>query len=100
MHLKDFNLHGSGVVLSPLKTYAYIMTSPFTIEVFELLRQTEKAVQVSLVSRPTLYRGQDAFWLPKAAFKKFEHLGEHIEFKKWFLDSMDRQTKINLNLVF
>jgi hypothetical protein len=100
MRLKDFNIYGSGVVLSPLKTYVYIMTSPFTIEVFELIRQSEKAVQVSLVTRPILYQGDAAFWLPKSAFKKFEHLGEHLVFKQWFVKQMDRRTKQNLNLVF
>jgi hypothetical protein len=100
MRLKDFNLHGSGVVLSPLKQYIYVMTSGHTIEVLELLKQTEKGIQVSLTSRPVLYRGNETFWMPKSAFKKFNHLGEHLELKQWYIKSMDKQTKINLNLVF
>jgi hypothetical protein len=100
MRLRDFNLYGSGLVLSPIKEYIYVMTSPVTIEVLELLRQTEKGIQVSLVSRPMLYRGQDIFWMPKSAFKKFNHLGEHLELKQWYVKGMEWQTKINLNLIF
>jgi hypothetical protein len=100
MRLKDFNIHGSGLVLSPLKQYIYVMTSGYTIEILELIRQTEKGIQVSLASRTVLYRGDDTFWIPKAAFKKFNHLGEHLELKQWYIKKMDTKTKINLKIIF
>jgi hypothetical protein len=100
MLLKDYNIHGSGLVLSPLKDYIYVKTTPLTIEVLEIIRQTEKGIQVSLASKQVLYRGQDKFWMPKSAFKKFDHLGQQLELKQWYIKSMDRQTKINLKIIF
>jgi hypothetical protein len=103
MKISDYNLYGFDFLRSPLKTYITLKTTPFTIDMFEVVGGTEddkKAVQLTLASAPVLYRGQPKFWIPKSAFKKFESLDQVLELKDWFIKSMDAQAKINLNISF
>jgi hypothetical protein len=100
MKIADYNTHGFDFLREPRKQYLTIKTTPTTIDCFELIRQTERAVIVSLASRPELYTGQEQFALPKSAFKAFDSMDEVLELKMWFVNMMDRQTKKNMNLIF
>jgi peptide methionine sulfoxide reductase MsrB len=89
-------------MLSPDKTYFKVCIESSTPKsiTLELIKESEKGIQVSLVDKPILYRGEDKFWLPKAGFKKFKELSEVLQIKDWFYKSMDDKAKVNLTMKF
>ena len=81
-------------------TYISVLLNPDKIHVFRVERESDKALYVSMVSK-RVYGGQSKFWVPKAAFKKVDDWRvEPLQLKKWYLDILDDQSKLNIGLIW
>lgn len=93
-----FEIEQGGYFSTPKKTFLFILLDSDKIHAYKLVRETEKAFCLSLVSKK-VYGGQPMFWIPKAAFKKTDSwTAEPLELKQWFLSKLDDQGKINIGL--
>lgn len=87
-----------------LKRMLYLEVKHDNLQVFQIIEEREKSFYVMLASRPSLYRGQDYFWLPKFFISNSvesnpDFLGI-LSLNYYFKDMWEPQMKVNLTLVY
>ena len=91
-----------------IRRHILVRTGAREVEVLQVLEVRDKAIKVTLASRPRLYSGQEVFWLPWVALAirdDNEDLLDMIQFTPWYRHLMDgyvvgHQIKQNLNIIF